>query len=107
MNGIIRPGIKSEPSTNNIVTTDGIKMESKIDPIISIIIPTFDSSRFIEKTINELYSFLLESNISKFEIIIVCDSRDNENWRIIKDLKKKRIQYIFRFFDVSYQSNPL
>ena len=33
MNGMITPGIKSEPSINNILTTDGIKIESKIDKI--------------------------------------------------------------------------
>ena len=31
MNGMITPGIKSDPSINNILTTDGIKIESKID----------------------------------------------------------------------------
>ena len=30
MNGMITPGIKSEPTINNILTTDGIKIESKI-----------------------------------------------------------------------------
>ena len=41
MNGIIRPGIKSEPSINNILTTEGIKIESKIDKIATIINPFF------------------------------------------------------------------
>ena len=31
MNGMMTPGIKSEPRINNIFTTDGIKIESKIN----------------------------------------------------------------------------
>ena len=41
MNGMITPGIKSEPSINNIFTTDGIKIESKIDKIATMISPFF------------------------------------------------------------------
>ena len=34
-------GNKSEPSINNIFTTDGIKIESKIDKIATMISPFF------------------------------------------------------------------
>ena len=58
MNGMIIPGIKSEPSINNIFTTDGIKIESKIDKIATMISPFF-----IKKTgffLESFFSFLLE-----------------------------------------------
>ena len=65
MNGIIRPGIKSEPSINNIFTTDGIRTESKIDKIATMISPFF-----IKKTGFFLESFFLSLHIISLPIVM-------------------------------------
>ena len=51
--------------------------------------PTFKSSKFIEKTINELYNFISEKSFEKFEILIISDSGDSKTWELIKKLKEK------------------
>ena len=65
MNGIIRPGIKSEPSINNIFTTEGIRIESKIDKIATMISPFF-----IKKTGFFLESFFLNLHIISLPIVM-------------------------------------
>ena len=64
MNGMITPGIKSEPSINNILTTDGIKIERKIDKIATMISPFF-----IKKTGFFLESFFLTSILCLFQLL--------------------------------------
>ena len=65
MNGMIIPGIKSEPSINNIFTTDGIKIESKIDKMATMISPFF-----IKKTGFFLESFFLNLHIMSLPIVM-------------------------------------
>ncbi len=56
---------------------------------ISIVMPTYKSSKFIEKTINELYNFITKKSFAKFEIIIISDSGEYKTWELIKKLKEK------------------
>ena len=65
MNGMIIPGMKSEPSINNIFTTDGIKIESKIEIIATMISPFF-----IKKTGFFLESFFLNLHIISLPIVM-------------------------------------
>ena len=65
MNGMIIPGIKSDPSINNIFTTDGIKIESKIDKIATMISPFL-----IKKTGFFFASFFLNLHIISLPIVM-------------------------------------
>ncbi len=57
-------------------------------PIISVIIPTFNS----EKTIRETVESVLNQNLNDFELIIINDGSEDSTLAIISEIKDHRIQ---------------
>lgn len=55
---------------------------------LSIVIPTYNSAGFLEKTLREVYREVSQ-NIHCFEIIVINDGNDNVINSIVLDLKKK------------------
>lgn len=74
-------------------------MENKI-PLISVIIPTYNSQEFIEETINSV----LEQTYNDFEIIVVDDESTDDTLKILNRLSENdnRIKY----FQVSHSGRP-
>ena len=54
---------------------------------LSIVIPTYNSSLFIEQTIFSIYQQLLKLNVSS-EIIILDDFSEDNTFAKIKEIKK-------------------
>jgi len=56
---------------------------------LSIIIPVYNSSKILEKLINEINSNLNEKFKNDYEIILVNDFSNDNSWEIIKKISKK------------------
>ena len=55
----------------------------------SIIIPVYNSSKILEKLINEINSNLYETFKDDYEIILINDFSNDNSWEIIKKISKK------------------
>ncbi len=66
-------------------------MESSFKPLVSVIIPTYNSANYIEQTINSI----LDQSYQNFEIIVVDDSSTDDTTKILKRLSEvdQRILY--------------
>ena len=58
---------------------------------LSIIIPVYNSSKILEKLINEINSNLYETFKNDYEIILVNDFSNDNSWEIIKKISKNLI----------------
>ena len=56
---------------------------------LSIIIPVYNSSKILEKLINEIDSNLYETFKRDYEIILVNDYSNDNSWEIIKKISEK------------------
>ena len=56
---------------------------------LSIIIPVYNSSKIIEKLVNDIRYYLYKKFSNKFEIIFVNDCSIDNSWSAIKKLSKK------------------
>ena len=56
---------------------------------LSIIIPVYNSSKILEKLINEINSNLYETFKNDYEIILVNDFSNDNSWEIIKKISEK------------------
>ena len=56
---------------------------------LSIIIPVYNSSKILEKLINEINSNLHETFKNDYEIILVNDFSNDNSWEIIKKISEK------------------
>ena len=63
------------------------KEKTKID----IILPNFNSSRFITKTINSI----LRQSYKNWQLIIIDDCSDKETKNLLKKISKKKIKVFF------------
>lgn len=59
-------------------------------PLISVIIPTFNRSKFLSMAVNSV----LRQSIQDFEIIIVDDCSQDDTSEIVDSIKNKKIKYI-------------
>ena len=57
---------------------------------LSIIIPVYNSSKILEKLINEINSNLYERFKKDYEIILVNDFSNDNSWEIIKKISKSQ-----------------
>ena len=75
-------------------------MSNSNSPLVSVIIPTFNSENFIKETINSV----LNQTHQNFEIIIVDDESKDNTISILKDLstKDERINY----FQIPHSGRP-
>lgn len=55
-----------------------------IDPLISVVIPTFDRPFFLKRAIDSV----INQNYTKFEIIVVVDGVSNKTAKLIEEIKK-------------------
>ena len=60
-----------------------------IKPFVSIIIPTFNRSKYLKRAI----SSALNQTYEKIEIIIIDDNSDDETDSVVRDFKDERIKY--------------
>jgi len=60
-------------------------------PKVSIVIPTYNSARYLPETINSI----LSQDFDDFEIIVVDDHSTDDTKKVIKELKCNKIRYIF------------
>ena len=60
-------------------------------PKISIILPNFNSEKYIKTTIKSI----LNQTFKKWELIIVDDNSNKNTLNILKNLKNKKIKIIF------------
>ena len=56
---------------------------------LSIIIPVYNSSKILEKLINEINSNLYETFKDDYEIILINDFSNDNSWEIIKKISEK------------------
>lgn len=61
-----------------------------IEGLVSVIIPVYNSAKYIEETINSVLNQIYQN----FEIIIVDDCSTDDSCKIIENLKDKRIRLI-------------
>lgn len=61
-------------------------------PLVSVIIPVYNASKFIENTIKSV----LTQNYSKLEIIIIDDGSTDTTKDVVKSIKDSRIEYVFQ-----------
>ncbi|MCH7972556.1 MAG: glycosyltransferase family 2 protein [Bacteroidetes bacterium] len=75
-------------------------MNNKNTPLISVVIPSYNSSEFIRETIESV----LNQTYKNFEIIVVDDESSDNTVSILKDLsnKNKRINY----YQISHNGRP-
>ena len=76
-------------------TTDIIRRASKTrkaDPQISVVMPTHNCARFIDKAIESI----LGQTYEKFELIIIDDGSTDKTWEQIKNYNDDRIVFIQR-----------
>ena len=72
------------------------------DKLISIIVPIYNSEKYLEKCI----SSILAQTISNFELIVVDDGSTDNSKNIIKSFNDNRIKYIYsKHFGVSSARN--
>ena len=86
----IVPHIQTEkPLEYNKLTDDLLVTEKqlKMDYLVSVVIPTFNSEQFIERCINSV----LESSYTNLEIIIVDDGSEDNTVGLCKDLADKDV----------------
>ena len=65
---------------------------TRIDPLFSIIIPTYNRANFLTNTINSV----LEQNCDNWECIIVDDGSTDNTREIVALFKDQRIQYFYK-----------
>ena len=56
---------------------------------LSIIIPVYNSSKILEKLINEINSNLYETFKDNYEIILINDFSNDNSWETIKEISEK------------------
>ena len=54
-------------------------------PLFSVIVPSYNSEKFIEKTINSL----LNQDFTDYEIIVIDDGSNDNTYRILQQFKTK------------------
>ena len=59
---------------------------------LSIVIPIYNSSKIIDKLINQLNSKIDSQIVKKFEIILINDCSKDNSWKIIKKICKKDLR---------------
>ena len=57
---------------------------------VSLIIPIYNSSKYLKKCINSL----VNQTLKDIEIILINDGSEDDSDKIIKEYKDKRIKYI-------------
>lgn len=67
-------------------------LEDRIQPLVSIIMPCFNS----EKTIGESIQNLLDQSYSNWELIIIDDGSTDQSKEVIQSFKDKRIRYQYQ-----------
>jgi glycosyltransferase involved in cell wall biosynthesis len=75
-------------------------MELSIRPLVSVIIPTYNSSKYIEETINSV----LNQSYQNFEIIVIDDSSTDKTISLLKILSESdsRISY----YEIKHSGMP-
>lgn len=63
---------------------------TSLNPLVSIIIPTFNSAKYIEETLNSVF----KQTFKNYEIIIVDDGSEDETVKIVNNLKSEKIRII-------------
>ena len=63
--------------------------QKKRDSLVSIIVPTFNSIKFIKKTIGSI----LTQTYKNFEIIFIDDCSNDGTYEFLKNFKKNSKQY--------------
>ncbi len=80
-------------------------MKKTINPIVSVVIPCYNSAQFLEKTIDSI----IKQTLSDWELILVDDGSTDETKKIIENWMKKdeRIKRVFhdRNYGVAKASN--
>ncbi len=56
---------------------------------LTIVIPTFNGSRWLKKTITELHKSIKKAKLKKFEIIVVNDGSTDDTIEVVKNIAKK------------------
>ena len=67
-----------------VINVDSKKMK---DFKVSIVIPVFNSSKNLEKLINELF-IQLKNNYSNYEAILIDDQSNDNTWKVVTNLCK-------------------
>lgn len=65
---------------------------------LSIIIPTYNEEKRIEKTLNNYYNFFLKKMVRDFEILIVLNGCKDKTREIVESFSKGKKQIIFKEF---------
>ena len=60
------------------------------NPLITILMPTYNSAAFISKAINSVFA----STYKNFELLIVDDGSNDNSYHIIKNYRDSRIIYL-------------
>ena len=68
------------------------------NPFLSVIIPTYNSSNFIEDTIQSI----LDQSYKNFELLILDDCSQDDTFEKIKNFKDKRIRLLKNEFNRGY-----
>ncbi|MEB2836563.1 MAG: glycosyltransferase family 2 protein [Desulfurococcales archaeon] len=61
---------------------------SEENPLVSVVIPTFNEAEVIERTIAEVSAILKREGI-EYEIIVVDDNSPDGTWRIVEEVSKR------------------
>jgi len=72
------------------VSLENIENESANQPLISVIVPTYNRARLLKKTLLSI----LNQTYKSFEIIVVDDGSDDNNLEVCNGLEDNRIRYI-------------
>lgn len=75
----------------NIKTVDW-RVSSNVEPKVSVIIPVYNSEKFVEETIKSV----LNQSYESFEIIIVDDGSADRSAEIIRTFDDPRITYVYQ-----------
>lgn len=63
---------------------------SDYNPLISVVIPTYNRGNIIERTINSV----LQQTYKNIEVLIIDDASNDDTENIVKNIEDKRIRYI-------------